>query len=149
MARPMQPLLHDETVVLRAPTQAWSAADGSMGSRPIHGVYFGDVRLIQRHALTVDGATPEHIATSPDGPSSVTFDALLRQLDGPGADPDVQVSLHRTVQVDGVTETITVTSRLPHPLTLDVRLDLELDSSAMDAVKSGTAAGSEGAAVRI
>lgn len=149
MARPMQPLLHDETVVLRAPTQAWSAADGSMGSRPIHGVYFGDVRLIQRHALTVDGATPEHIATSPDGPSSVTFDALLRQLDGPGADPDVQVSLHRTVQVDGVTETITVTSRLPHPLSLEVRLDLELDSSAMDAVKSGTAAGSEGAAVRI
>ena len=30
---PRQPLLHGETVVLRAPTQAWSAADGSIGGQ--------------------------------------------------------------------------------------------------------------------
>ncbi len=97
MAKPLQPLLSNETIVLRAPTQAWSAADGSMGSNPVHGVYFGDQRVISGATFTVDGAAPEHIATHAQDASTVVFVGLIRALDGPGADPDVRVERHRTV----------------------------------------------------
>ena len=137
---PRQPLLHDQLVVLRAPTQAWSARDGSMGSNPLHGVYLGDVRVIASHALTVDGATPEHIATSPLGASAVHLASMLRDVDDPGADPGVRLDLHRAVGVDSFTETVTITSRLDRPLSLDLRIAIDLDSSSMDAIKQGGSA---------
>ena len=149
MAKPKQPLLDHEMVVLRAPTQAWSAPDGTMGSNPIHGVYFGDVRVISGHAITVDGATPEHIATHPDGASTVVLVSLLRDLDDAGADPDVRLELHRAVGVDSLTETIAIASRLDRPLSLDLRVALQLDSSSMDAVKQGTRSVSGGVTVEL
>lgn len=139
MAKPLQPLLHGETVVLRAPVQAWSAADGSMGSHPIHGVYTGDVRIVSSHAISYGGVRAEHIATNPDGPSAVTFVGLLRELDDPGADPDVRTELRREVSADGIRETITVTSRLDRELELGIRLDLASDLLTMDAIKAGYA----------
>ncbi len=144
MPKPQQPLLNDETIVLRAPTQAWSAADGSMGSKPIHGVYFGDVRLVSRHALTVNGSPVEHIATHFDGPSTVVFVGLLRGLDAVN-DPDVRLELRRTVGVAGIEETITIQSRLPHPLEMELRIALETDAVAMDSLKAGKSVPSTGA----
>jgi glycogen debranching enzyme len=144
MAKPLQPLLNDQVVVLRAPTQAWSAPDGSMGSAPIHGVYYGDERVLSGHALTVDGAAPEHIATHADGPSSVTFVGLLRRLDGAGADPDVRIELRREVTTSGVGETITVSSRLERPLSIDLRIEVVPDHMSMDVIKSGYSNASAG-----
>ncbi|MDQ2699104.1 MAG: amylo-alpha-1,6-glucosidase, partial [Actinomycetota bacterium] len=144
-----QPLLSAELVVLRAPTQAWSSQDGSMGSSALHGVYFGDVRVIASHAITVDGATPEHIATSAVDASTVRVVSLLRAQDDPGADPDVQLELHRTAGVDSFTETVTITSRLDRPLSLAVRIALDLDSSSMDAVKQGARSVSGGVTTQI
>ncbi len=69
---------------------------------------------------------------------------MLRDLDDPGADPDVRLELHRTVGVDSFSETITITSRLGRALSLDVRVSLSLDSSSMDAVKQGTTSVSGG-----
>lgn len=74
----LQPFLDNETVVLRAPAQAWSSPDGTMGRAPIHGVYLGDLRILAGLTLTVDGAVPEPIATVPIGASAVRFEALLR-----------------------------------------------------------------------
>lgn len=132
-----QPLPAGETVVLRAPAQAWSAADGRMGAAPIHGVYLGDTRLVSTASATVDGAVAEHIATVPLGASSVRFESLLRDLDDPGADPDVRLAVRRDVTRSGVTESITVTSRLARPLELTIRVRLTPDASSMDVVKSG------------
>jgi glycogen debranching enzyme len=141
----VQPLLHDETIVFRAPTQSWSAADGSMGSRPIHGVYFSDVRLLSAQSITVNGRPLEHRATVPHGATSASFVSLARQLDDETADPGVRVDHRRTARVEGLDETIVFASRLAHPIAAEVVVTLVPDDSAMDAVKAGQAIAEDGA----
>lgn len=38
---PLQPLLSDAVIVLRAPTQVWSDRDGAVGTAAVHGIYHG------------------------------------------------------------------------------------------------------------
>lgn len=132
-----QPLLSAETVVLRAPVQAWSDHAGAMGASPIHGVWTGDTRVLRSHTLSVDGTAVEHIATVAPDASTVRFEYLLRGLDDHGADPDVRLSLLREVSTTGTQETLTVTSRLERPLDLTLSLTLAPDASSMEVVKAG------------
>ena len=133
----LQPLLDGETVVLRAPAQAWSASDGSMGGAAIHGVYLGDLRVLSGLSVDVGGAVPETIATVPLSASAVRFESLVRRLDGPGADPDVRASLARTTSTTGILERLTLTSRLDRPIETVVRMHLVPDATTMETVKSG------------
>lgn len=132
-----QPLLSAETVVLRAPVQAWSDSAGRMGTSPIHGVWTGDTRVLSGHTLGVDGTAVEHIATAAPDASTVRFEYLLRGLDDHGADPDVRLSLVREVSTTGVQETLTVTSRLARALDLTLTLTLTPDASSMEVIKAG------------
>ncbi|RFA11149.1 amylo-alpha-1,6-glucosidase [Subtercola boreus] len=137
---PLQPLLAGELVVFSAPTQVWSADDGSIGSRPIHGIYHSDLRLFSELAVTVAGEVPEHISTARDGARSATFTALLRGLDDSGADPRVRLDRHRTVLDGRVTETLTLSSALRTPIDTTLTVTLRPDFSEMQAVKAGLAA---------
>ncbi|AMM19119.1 amylo-alpha-1,6-glucosidase [Frondihabitans sp. PAMC 28766] len=139
-ATALQPFLDAETVVLRAPAQAWSASDGTMGGAAIHGVYLGDVRIASALSLTVGGDEPEPIATVPIDASTVRFESLLRLLDDPGADPDVRASLSRTATTTGIRERVTLTSRLDREIETTVTMTLRPDITTMELVKSGLAA---------
>ena len=141
MNQPVQPLLHDATVVLRAPTQAWSADDGSIGSSAIHGIYFSDVRIIALQSLEIAGETPEHIATSAPHASSARFISLARNLDDPSPDPGVRVEQTRAATITGVTETLTIHSRHDTTITAPVIVELTADSTAFDLVKAGLGSG--------
>ena len=134
---PLQPLLHDETVVLRAPTQAWSAADGSIGSRPIHGIYFSDVRILSAQTILVAGAPLEHLVSVSRGADSSAFVSLARQLDDTTADPGVRAEHVRTATKTGIEERLEITSRLDHELVTEVRVDFIADATGMDFIKSG------------
>ncbi len=137
MSAALQPFLHDQVVVLAAPTQAWFAPDGSIGSAPIHGVFVADVRVLQSLTYTVGGAVPEHTGTALLGASTARITQLHRTLDGPGADPDVQSHLTRTATTTGVRDEYTITSRLRHPITTVVVARLSNDASFLDVVKAG------------
>ncbi len=137
MSAALQPFLHDQMVVLAAPTQAWFAPDGSIGSAPIHGVFVADVRVLQSLTYTVDGAVPEHTGTALLGASTARITQLHRTLDGPGADPDVQSHLTRTATTTGVRDEYTITSRLRHPINTIVVARLGNDASFLDVVKAG------------
>ena len=106
-----QPLLHDATVVLRAPAQVWSRPGGEM-AQPIDGVYVSDVRVASGWTVRVDGAAPEPIATLEDAADRVRFVSLLRGLDDHGADPDVRLVVERTVRGAGVGHLLRNESRL-------------------------------------
>lgn len=140
MPTPRQPLLHHDIVVLHAPVQAWSHADGSMGTAPIHGVYMGDTRVINTLALTVAGEEPEHLTTSELGAHTVLFDYLARSIDTESADPEVRLRRERSVTVDSFSENITVINRHAAALVAPLSVRLGADSSRMDAVKAGLAA---------
>ena len=133
----LQPLLADETVVLRAPVQAWSGADGSMGTRPIHGAYVSDTRFLSRLTVTFDGQPAEHIATVPRGADGVDFVGILRHADDPTADPRTVVTQRRGVTDGEFRETITLTSGLDRAISVEIRVLLAADLARMDDIKGG------------
>jgi glycogen debranching enzyme len=135
--QPLQPLLHDEIVVLRAPVQAWSAPDGTIGTRPIHGVFIGDVRVVSAVSLAIGGHGGEHIATLETAVDAVSFVSLLRHLDDSSADPRVRAVHSRSVSVDGCREVIRIESTLAEPVTTTVQARIAADLVNMDVVKSG------------
>ncbi len=137
MSAPLQPLLHNELVVLRAPTQAWSAGNGSIGTAPIHGLYFSDVRVVSQLTAAVGGTAGEHIATERVGADSVSFVTLLRHLDDHAADPKVRSIHTRTATATTIRETLAISSHLDTGISTDVVVTLTADLCDMDRVKAG------------
>lgn len=139
MTHGLQPLLHGELVVLRAPTQVWSAADGSIGSSPIHGVAHSDVRIVRGLRLRVGGESAEHLVTAETSADHATFHGLLRHLDDPTPDPGVRVRLDRTVAPDGCHDAVTLSTRHAVDIATRVEIDVDVDATLIDALKQGIA----------
>ena len=135
-----QPLLNDQIIVLRAPTQVWSDHTGDAGAADIHGLYHGDVRVLSGLALTVDGERPEWISTARQGASVTAFTGVVRQLDGEGADPRVRIDRERTAETDAVEERIVVRSARDVPLHATVEVAFTPAFTPMQDVKAGAAA---------
>ncbi len=136
MSTQLQPLLHDEIVVLRAPAQAWSARGGGMGSAPIHGFYFSDVRLVSALQITVDGQTPTPISNASAGPDECVFVSLVRSHDR-SPDPRLRVEHWRSVTSRGGSETVQIHSDLGREVKLDLVVTVVADLSNLDEIKVG------------
>lgn len=132
-----QPLLHDRTVVLRAPTQVWCGPDGRIGAAAIDGIYLGDTRFVRELAVEIEGTRSEAIATITDDAATVRIVSLHRDLDGPGADPDVRSALTVAVRPDGVDFALELQSRLVRDIDLTVMLRIRPDVTGMDEIKHG------------
>lgn len=139
MTHPLQPLLHQELVALRAPTQVWSAADGSIGGSPIHGIAHSDVRIVRGLQMRVGDAAAEHLVTATPSADRVVIESLLRHLDDPTPDPGVRLQIARSVRIDGCGDTLTITNRLPQPLTTTIEIVLQVDATLIDVIKQGRA----------
>lgn len=139
MTHPLQPLLHQELVALRAPTQVWSAADGSIGGAPIHGIAHSDVRIVRALTVRVGDADAEHLVTSSPAADHVVIESLLRHLDDPTPDPGVRLRIDRRVRADGCGDTLTITNRHPEPLVTTVEIVMAVDATLIDVIKQGRA----------
>ncbi|WP_349428062.1 glycogen debranching N-terminal domain-containing protein [Microbacterium sp. LWS13-1.2] len=136
-SKPLQPLLNAATIVFRAPTQAWSASNGELGSAAIDGVYHGDVRHIRAIALACPDSAIEWISAAPDGADRVVFGGLLRGLDDPTPDPKVRLTRDRRAAAGRLTETLTIASRLTTPITTTLSLRLSPEFAPLHDVKGG------------
>lgn len=136
---PLQPLLSDALIVLRAPTQVWSDGTGDMGAGAVHGVYHGDVRHVRALTSRCDGSPIEWISTAPDGASRVVFGGLLRGLDDTTPDPKVRLLRDRRVDDGVVSESWTLHSRVDQPIRTTLRLALTPEFAQLHEVKSGHA----------
>ena len=134
---PHQPALHDGVVLLTAPSQAWSRADGTMDGTGIDGFSHGDVRLLDRIELTVDGLAPLHVATASADAASAVFTSLARHEDDASAAPRVRLDRTRTVDAGRLTERITVRNGLPDPIRPLVAVTMNGDFSPMQRVRVG------------
>ncbi|MFJ6652943.1 glycogen debranching N-terminal domain-containing protein [Microbacterium sp. NPDC091313] len=134
---PLQPLLSDAVIALRAPTQVWSRSDGDAGAAPIDGIYHGDVRHIRSLALTCRESAIEWISIALDGPSRVVFAGLLRGADDAWPDPKVRLVRERTVTAGRVHERLEVRSHLPTPLEIHLLLAIVPDFAELHDVKAG------------
>ncbi|SFA83059.1 glycogen debranching N-terminal domain-containing protein [Cellulomonas marina] len=133
----LQPLLHDLLAAVAAPTQAWSAPDGQLRAAGAQGIYQADTRLVRSALLTVGGAEPETVAAGPDGPGAVRVTALVRAVDGPGADPTTRLDRRRVAAPGRVQETLVLTCATAEPVTARVALTVRPDASPMEVVKTG------------
>ncbi|WP_382307185.1 glycogen debranching N-terminal domain-containing protein [Herbiconiux sp. UC225_62] len=138
MSHPLQPLLNDATVVLAAPTQAWSAASGAM-TDAIHGVYHSDSRVFRGLSVTVGGRAPEAISTAATDATTVVFTALARNIDDRSADPRVRLDVRREVAAGRFAETLTLSSALTGDVSTAVQVTLVADFAPIQTVKSGLA----------
>ncbi|PZU49794.1 MAG: amylo-alpha-1,6-glucosidase [Microbacterium sp.] len=152
MTGDLQPFLNDRTVVLTAPTQAWSGSSGDMGDAAIDGFYHGDTRFVR--ALSVayaapdgDFVPPEWILATSANASSARFDALLRGIDDPTPDPKVRLERVREVTEGRLAETLTVRSHLPGPTRLRLRVQVTVDATPLQQVKSGATVMNAGVSV--
>ncbi|WP_167050654.1 glycogen debranching N-terminal domain-containing protein [Salinibacterium sp. ZJ77] len=133
-----QPVFHDAVAALRAPTQVWSRPSGAM-SEPVDGIYVSDLRVASGWRVLVDGVEPEPIVTLEDSGAHVRFVALLRGLDGVGADPDVRLWVERHVRGDGVDHVLRIESRLARATTAELTVELRAETTPVDFVKTGRA----------
>lgn len=138
-AAPLQPLLSDAVIVLRAPTQVWSDRSGTVGTAPVHGIYHGDVRHVRALTMSCDDSAIEWISTAPDGPSRIVFGGVLRGLDDTTPDPKVRLLRERIVTDGRVTETWTLRSRVDFPVRTTLRLRFQPEFALLHEVKSGHA----------
>jgi hypothetical protein len=141
---PLQPLLSDAVIALRAPTQVWSGRDGDLGGAPIDGVYHGDVRHVRGLALECAESAVEHISVAPEGASHVVFGGLLRGVDDAWPDPKVRIVRDRRVADGSLAETWTVRSHLPEPVRVTLRLRLGPDFTTLHDVRAGLATAADG-----
>ncbi|MFF1574590.1 glycogen debranching N-terminal domain-containing protein [Leifsonia sp. NPDC058292] len=137
MTQPLQPLLHDSVVVLTAPSQAWSTADGTVDGRGIHGFYHSDVRVLSDVVITADGQPLEHIGTASPDAATAVFTSLARRIDDATADPRVRVDHRREVRAGLLVETITVRNALSTAVSPRIVVDLRSDFTPMQLIKAG------------
>lgn len=135
-----QPPLHDLAVTLRAPTVCLSGADGQIRDTGTQGVLSGDVRVLGRAVVTVDGVEPEPVAHGVDGASAEHFVGLLRDLGDPGPDPTVWLRRDRTVRPDGVDETFTLVNRTDTDATVEIAVAVGTDLAPVELIKTGGSA---------
>lgn len=133
--RRFQPLLNEEEVVIVAPTQVWSAADGSFGDRPIHGLYHGDWRLLRSGGLRIDGQPPEPVGAS-RSPGGRTCFGVIRSLDDDRPDPRVVSEWSRRVAPGRVTEAVSLRNGREVAVTASVELSFRVEFMQMQHIKS-------------
>lgn len=136
---PLQPLLDDAVIALRAPTQVWMGADGHIGSRPVHGVYHGDLRHLSGVDVACADSAIETVSLVRTGSDRVTIGALLRGLDDTDADPKVRLIRERRVLAGSLTEDVVLTTAIATPVDTELVIRLCPDFSRLADVKSGLA----------
>jgi glycogen debranching enzyme len=137
MTKTFQPLLHDSVVLLAAPSQAWSNADGDMYGYGIQGFYHSESRVLSEIAFLVDGRQPEHLSNAIVDATTATFVSLARNVDDHTADPRVRIDRTRRIGDSSLAEEISLVNALATEIETEVTLRLASDFSEIQTVKSG------------
>ncbi len=138
-----QPFLHDLVVQVAAPTQVLAGTDGGVapptGRPSVEGVFHGDVRVLSRLGVRVDGEPGEPIAHHVDGERSA-YTSLHRQV-GPDLaatpDPAVRLDQLRTVTAGAVAEDLVVGSTLDAAVTVRLEVVFGSDLAELAVLRQG------------
>ncbi|MQA79765.1 MAG: amylo-alpha-1,6-glucosidase [Streptosporangiales bacterium] len=135
-----QPFLHDLSVSLRAPTVVLSGRDGQVRRGGVQGAFHADIRVLAYARVLVGGCEPDPLVVHDGGPGEVTYVGIVRDLGDSGGDPTVRLTRRRTIEADGLTEEIELSSTAAVAVATEVRLAVATDLAAMAVVRGGGAA---------
>ncbi len=136
----LQPLLHDLASLVAAPALVLSGPDGQLRSGGVSGWYVGDVRLLDRLEVGVEGSDLELVRASVTGTARHEFAYVARSLGDRIADPTVSLDRVRELTDRGLVERIVVTSVAQDPVAFKLWVDAASDLTTMDVVKRGDVA---------
>lgn len=134
-----QPYLHATSVVLAAPVQCWADRTGQVPggeSGGIQGLYVGDERIASAIVADVVDRELEHVATDEPGGAAASYTWVVRTAEL-GVDPAVTLTVDRSVDAAGLTETLTLATAATAEVRLQLRVRVTPDASTMDAVRQG------------
>ncbi len=134
-----QPLLHELSTCLSAPTVALSAGDGQIRPDGAQGLFSADIRLLSRAEVEVPGTELEPISGALHGADRAEFVAVLRGLGDPGPDPTVWLRRRRTVRPDGMDESFSIENASGSGFALTLTLRWAADLADIEVVKAGAA----------
>ena len=121
---------------------ALSGDDGQIRRLGAQGLFSGDLRVLARAELTVNGDEPEPIGWTMHGADSAEFTGVLRRPEDPTPDPASWVRRQRVVRNSGMEEVLLLENASDRDLPVQVRLRFEADLADMEIVKAGRAAAS-------
>jgi glycogen debranching enzyme len=133
----LQPLLHDLVSSVAAPGLVLSGQDGQLRRGGVSGWYVGDVRVLDRLELGIDGSDLELVRADTSGADRQAFSYVARSLGDRIADPTVTVDRARALTADTLTERLVVTSAAQDPVSVTLRLGASGDLAPMAAIKRG------------
>ncbi len=110
---------------------------GDMTGAGLHGLFLGDLRVLSRWELRVNGASPEPITVAPDGPFAATFVSRARAA-ADTAEPSLVVLRRRQV-ASGLVEEIEVRNFGDEAAYCSVELWAEADFASLSEVRDGAA----------
>ena len=129
--------MHDLALVLAAPTQAWSAADGQVRADGVQGFHHADRRFVRACVVTVDGEEPSPVAAYDAGGDARVFLSVARGLGDAGADPTVRLERSRQVEPGLVRDRLALVSSASEVVRCVLQVRVEADLAPLDAVKGG------------
>ncbi|MEE1761459.1 glycogen debranching N-terminal domain-containing protein [Streptomyces sp. SP18BB07] len=150
-----QPLLHDLSVTLAAPTVVLSNPDGNLDAAApgagVQGLFHADVRAVSLLRVTLrpgtgaadggEGWLPAvAVMNAAEGPGRSRFVGLAQALGDAVPDPTVRVDRRRIVNPGLLTEQLTVRSTATRPVHLAVRVEIAGDLAPLEHAKAGRAA---------
>ena len=142
MPQSTQPFLHQLTTLCAAPTQALSAADGSItteidGRGTAQGLMHADVRVLSGWRLGISGRRPAHLMTELPTAGRAQFSYLAPELATTSIDRFLRIDLTREITPGLLTETLLLTSELDEPTQTEVTIELTSDLTPMEQIKLG------------
>ena len=135
----LQPLLHDLASCVAAPGVVLASRDGQLRPGGVSGWYAGDLRLLDRWAVSVAGSDLDLVRASDRGSSRHEFSYVARSLGDRVPDPTVRLDRARVLDADGLVEEIVLESVAHDPVEVELRVDLGSDLAPMSVVKQGGA----------
>jgi len=143
MSAVRQPFLHDQVILVSAPTMAICPPSGQLDGTGAGGLFTADRRVLSVLKVEVDGHEPEPIHAELDAANAARFVAGLRHVDAPT--PDLVLRLERRRKIADrptgqvLTETLTLTNAGASELTSRVTVELGCDFADVFSVKDGDA----------
>ena len=138
-----QPFLHDQVVLVSAPTMAICPPSGQLDGTGAGGLYTADRRVLSVLRVQVGGAEPEPIHDELVGANGARFVAVLRGVEAPT--PDVVLRLERRRVIDDtaagqvLTETLMFANAGVAPVDVTATIRLGCDFADVASVKDGAA----------
>ena len=132
------PYLHGHVVCVRAPAQWISPAHGDC-VEGVDGLYVADRRALARLRLTVDGEAPVAVGHGSPDATRATFVSVVRTVAEANADPLVLCERSREVTPDGGRESVVLTNRARHAVSLTVEIAAGTDLAPVGDVRAARA----------